>query len=711
VVDGTRQEVRVQSTSSELLSSLLDDLGDGVWVLDAANASVVDLSDAAARAVGRRAEELRGTCFGDLLTPPLPPEGWRLLLDQIPLGATHRLVVSIGDHHQTLTELTLSRRTGSVTGGADLVVALARSLRRGGGREAAADHHLFDRTVALLDDGVALIDANGRIERASDRFAELVDLAPTDLPGRSVFDPPWQSLDERGVPIPPERCPPATAIRTATAVRGVTIRQPGSGHRRAVDDHRWVRVSATPLHDGTGRRDGALMTITDVTDTDRLRGELDRARRTDQLTGLLSRTGVVGCLESVLAAAEGVDGARVAVLQLDLDNFRGINDTFGVTVGDRVLSVIGERLEDLPDRHVHIGRIGVDEFLVVVRGDGPSAAFDARLRRLAEELQRRVEQRFELEGFELRVTASVGVARWPGDGHDAASLQRAADRALTAARRDGRHQLRFYERSIDEHTRTGLALDRDLRRAAAQRELEVHYQPIIDLRSGRVAAAEALVRWNHPEQGPIPPSVFIPTAEATGAITAISELVLTTVAADLADWNRSGAFPPEARVAVNVSATEFTQRAFVEHLAGILDHAGVRPDQIELEITETLLMRDVETTVARLEALDELGVLVALDDFGTGYSSLSYLHSLPLHTLKVDRCFVGDLRDGRSETITRAILSLAHGLGIVAVGEGVETEDQRRFLIDAGCDLVQGFYYAPPLPRAAFEAFLADQAG
>lgn len=701
----------MQSTSSELLSSMLDDLGDGVWVLDAADASVVDLSDAAARTVGRRADELRGTRFGDLLVPSLPPEGWRLLVDQIPHGATHRVVVSMGDRDQVVTELALSRRTEPSTNGRDLVVALARSPRWGGRSEVSVHHQLFDRAVGLLDDGVALIDANGRIERATERFAELVDLPPGELPGRSIFDPPWRSLDERGVPVPPEHGPPATAIRTATAVRGVTSRQPGTGHRRAVEEHRWVQVGATPLHDRTGRPDGAVVTMTDVTDLERLRVDLDRARRTDQLTGLLSRAGVVEQLESVLAAAEGVDGARVAVLHLDLDNFRGINDTFGTSVGDRVLSVIGERLHDLPDRHVHLGRIGVDEFLVVVRGSGPSAAFDARLRRLAEELQRRVERRFELEGFELRVTASVGVARWPGDGHDAGSLQRAADRALTAARRDGRHQLRFYERSIDEHTRTGLALDRDLRRAAAQRELEVHYQPIIDLRTGRVAAAEALVRWNHPERGPIPPSVFIPTAEATGAITAISELVLTTVADDLADWNRAGAFPPEARVAVNVSATEFTQRAFVEHLAGILDHAGVRPDQIELEITETMLMRDVETTVARLRALDELGVLVALDDFGTGYSSLSYLHSLPLHTLKVDRCFVGDLHDGRSETITRAILSLAHGLGIVAVGEGVETEEQRRFLIDAGCDLVQGFYYAPPLPRAAFEAFLADQAG
>jgi EAL domain-containing protein (putative c-di-GMP-specific phosphodiesterase class I) len=310
--------------------------------------------------------------------------------------------------------------------------------------------------------------------------------------------------------------------------------------------------------------------------------------------------------------------------------------------------------------------------------------------------------------MDLRITASIGVSRWPGDGDDAAGLQRAADRALTAGRRDGRHQLRFYERSLDERTRTGLALDRDLRLAAAQRGLEVHYQPIIDLRTGEVAAAEALVRWHHPEHGPIPPSVFIPTAEATGTISAISDLVMTTVAENLAGWNSSGLLPDGARIAVNISATEFGRRGFVERISATLKDAGVSPSQIELEITETLLMSDLETTASRLTELDELGFLVALDDFGTGYSSLSYLHSLPLHTLKVDRCFVGDLRDGRSETITRAILSLAHGLGIIAVGEGVETEEQRRFLIDAGCDLVQGYFYSPPLPRPAFETFLRE---
>ena len=239
----------------------------------------------------------------------------------------------------------------------------------------------------------------------------------------------------------------------------------------------------------------------------------------------------------------------------------------------------------------------------------------------------------------------------------------------------------------------------------------MHYQPIIDLRTGSVAMAEALVRWHHPEEGPIPPSVFIPTAEATGAISAVSDLVLSTVARDVAGWSRDRILPPRARIAVNISPTEFEQRDFTERLAATLADEGVSPSQLELEITESLLVEDLRAAAARLELLDDLGFLIALDDFGTGYSSLSYLHTLPFHTLKIDRRFVGDLRDDRSGTITRAILTLAHNLGIVAVAEGVETDGQRSFLSEAGCDLVQGFFYAPPMPRVAFERFLFEHGG
>ncbi len=694
-------------SSIELATAVVSRLDDGVWALAIDDGRVLDTNDAACDRLDQHRGALTGSFFGDVLVPPMSADGWQLLVGQVPDDGEHRLTVSLRRSGDGIVpaELVLIRHRDvivALTRDIDDRVRLVESLRM--------QRELLDSTIDALGGGVAVVDRFGRIETANATFSRFVDVPVDQLVDRSVFDPPWTCFDEDGVAMPAEATAPVLALRSGRAARTEICQVRGNGRTRDVGEPVWMRVSCEPLRDASGGTDGAVVTLADLTATRQAQVRLLELERTDALTGLSSRAHITAALDAAVEQGNRAEGERIGVLHIDIDGFRSINDTFGTTLGDEVLATIGGRLADLVDRHVEIGRLGVDEFLIVVTGSGAGLEFDSRLRRLAEEVQRRTERPLEIDGMDLRTTASVGVSRWPGDGDDARSLLRAADRALVAGRADGRHQLRFYERSLDERTRTGLALDHDLRRAAAQRGLEVHYQPIIDLRTGAVAAAEALVRWHHPTLGPIPPSVFIPTAEATGAISAVSDLVMTTVAEDLATWNRTSLLPADARIAVNISAAEFEQRGFVERLNATLAAAGVEPAQLELEITETLLMNDLETTAARLSKLDELGFLVALDDFGTGYSSLSYLHSLPLHTLKVDRCFVGDLRDGRSETITRAILSLAHGLGIIAVGEGVETEEQRQFLLDAGCDLVQGYYYAPPLPRPAFEQFLLDHA-
>ena len=694
-------------SSFDLATAVVSRLDDGVWALAIDDGRVLDTNEAACDRLDQHRGALTGSFFGDVLVPPMSADGWQLLVGQVPDDGEHRLTVSLRRSGDGIVpaELVLIRHRDvivALTRDIDDRVRLVESLRM--------QRELLDSTIDALGEGVAVVDRFGRIETANATFSRFVDVPVDQLVDRSVFDPPWTCFDEDGVAMPAEATAPVLALRSGGPARTEICQVRGNGRTREAGVPVWMRVSCEPLRDASGGTDGAVVTLADLTATRQAQVRLLELERTDALTGLSSRSHITAALDAAVEAADRSEGERIGVLHIDIDGFRSINDTFGTSLGDEVLATIGGRLADLVDRHVEIGRLGVDEFLIVVTGSGAGLEFDSRLRRLAEEVQRRTERPLEIDGMDLRTTASVGVSRWPGDGDDARSLLRAADRALVAGRADGRHQLRFYERSLDERTRTGLALDHDLRRAAAQRGLEVHYQPIIDLRTGAVAAAEALVRWHHPSLGPIPPSVFIPTAEATGAISAVSDLVMTTVAEDLATWNNTSLLPQDARIAVNISAAEFEQRGFVERLNATLAAAGVEPAQLELEITETLLMNDLETTAARLSKLDELGFLVALDDFGTGYSSLSYLHSLPLHTLKVDRCFVGDLRDGRSETITRAILSLAHGLGIVAVGEGVETEEQRQFLLDAGCDLVQGYYYAPPLPRPAFEQFLRDHA-
>ncbi len=692
-------------STADLAAELLDQFEDPVWVLEAADGTVVDLNPSAAARLGRRRDDLVGRPFGDLLSPTLPPEGWRLLLDHLSGGRRHRMPARLlhGEGATLPVELDLRRH---VTLRHDVVLAVGHATEAG---EGAAPAQLLAAAIHALDEGVAVVDPTGRIAAVNHVFCEVMGLPAPQLLDRSVYDPPWVAHDESGRPVETTDSPAVRTLRTGHPERG-----PVHSVDRGRGDRAWFLMNAHPLPARAGapdHSDGILVVLSDLTESRRADEVVQRLLATDPLTGLWSRARIAALVEQAVegGTADGDGTRRVGVLHVDLDNFRTVNDTFGPVVGDQVLAQAAERLRDLADRRLEVGRMGVDEFLVVVTGDDAALAFDARLRRIAEELQRRLGAPYGVGDLDLRLTASVGVARTPGDAVTPADLLMAADRALSTGRAESRHRLRFYDATLDERTRTGLVLDRDLRLAAAQRALDVHYQPIIDLRTGEVAAAEALVRWHHPTRGPVPPSLFIPTAEATGSIVAISDVVLSTVAEDIARWSREGLLPDHARIAVNISATEFEQRQFTERLSRTLDAAGITPDRLELEITESLLVQDLRAAAGRLEELDDLGFLIALDDFGTGYSSLSYLHSLPLHTLKIDRKFVGDLHDLRSGSITRAILTLAHNLGIVAVAEGVETDDQRDFLVEAGCDLVQGFLFAPPLPRPAFERFLADQ--
>ncbi|MEI7885889.1 MAG: EAL domain-containing protein [Actinomycetes bacterium] len=703
------------SEAEDLLALLVHHLQDGVWLLDSDDSSIVEVSRSGAVHAGSRPESLVGASFASLIEPQITEQAWQLLLAQIPASGSHAVLIGLRCELGQIqpVELTLTR-DDSCAPEQERVLAITRaqfpdSLPNETGLEVDA---LLDRALEALGEGVVILNHLGCVERANTAFLQLVDLQQSLVLDHSVFDPPWIWQSLQGDFLEIENTPPVLALRTGQAQHLEHVQLRGNGLNRVLGELVSVRVSCEPLIGKDHSIRGAVLVLSDLTALLQSVGHREQIESTDQLTSLRSRHHITAQVDAAVRSAQrsttGSDDARVGVLHVDLDDFRSVNDTFGTAFGDEVLIAVADRLRDLTERHIEIGRVGVDEFLVVITGNDASLSFDTRLRRLAEELQRRIEQPLVVEGLELRLTASVGISRYPANAETGASLVRAADTALAASRREGRHQVRFFESSLEKRGRTGLALDRDLRLAAAQRNLQVYYQPIIDLQSGAVMGAEALVRWNHPEHGPIPPSVFIPDAEATGAISAISDMVVTTVAEDLAGWNQQNLLKAGSRIAINISATEFEQRGFVQRLAATLDNVGVLPSQLELEITETLLMRDVEVTAQRLGDLHELGFLVSLDDFGTGYSSLSHLHRLPLHTLKVDRCFVSELGDGRSETITRAILNLAQGLGIHTVGEGVETEEQRRFLIDSGCDSVQGFFYAPPLPRLAFEKFMLN---
>jgi diguanylate cyclase (GGDEF)-like protein len=559
-------------------------------------------------------------------------------------------------------------------------------------------------SLSVLTEGVALLSGTGIISAANPALCRLLRTTVDRVIGRSALDPPWDLWDEHGSVITPADSPVHRVLnlhRPSGDDKGTTV-QVGSpnGHRT------WVRLRVGLL-DPADAAAGAVMALTDLTAVFDAEQRLRRLMHTDVLTELISRESITEHLGDLLASAT-TTGDRVGALHVDLDGFRVINDTFGPDTGDKVLVEVAARLRELTERRVKVGRVGVDEFLLVVDSDQKGQRFDVRLRLLAEEVQRRVAAPIVYDDIELHLTASIGAARSPEDATNASDLMAAADRALRGCRAGGRDQFRLHDLGVDIRDHDRVLLERDLRQAAARRELEVYYQPIVELNSGALVSAEALVRWHHPERGPVSPSVFIPTAEATGSIGAISDLVLQTAAGDMQGWIRDGMFPPGTRISVNISPAEFNRRDYLDRLAKAIAETGLDPNRLELEITEALLVEDLETAAQRLRQLDSWGVRVAIDDFGTGYSSLSYLHSLPLHTLKIDRRFVGDLQDDRSGTITRTIVTLAHNLGVSAVAEGVETEVQRRLLAEAGCDSAQGFLIAPPLPEVAFRRFLSE---
>lgn len=419
----------------------------------------------------------------------------------------------------------------------------------------------------------------------------------------------------------------------------------------------------------------------------------------DPLTGLPNRGYFLSKLRAALEDRSGRRG-QVAVLCLDLDRFKHVNDTLGHAVGDELLSVVAIRLANTVGEHHMVARLGGDEFTILMEDTGLPAV-ESLAARVVDALRRS----FHVAGHDLFVTVSVGVAMSHGRfGANATDLLRQADVALYAAKSDGASRFLFYRPQLDARSPETLQLEAGLAKAVENGELRVYYQPEVDLRSGRLMGMEALVRWHHPRRGLVPPGEFIPIAEETGEIVAIGRWVLERACADTAALARR---IPELvlQVGVNVSAREFQRPDLVDHVAATLRRSGLAPYRLELEITESAVIDNLSQAEITMRKLREIGVKLAIDDFGTGYSSLSYLHQLPLTTLKIDRSFVKDIARNRTkEAVSRAIVELAGALGMEVVAEGIEDRDQLRLLRLLRCDRGQGYLFARPLSRDEFVA-------
>jgi diguanylate cyclase (GGDEF)-like protein/PAS domain S-box-containing protein len=443
-------------------------------------------------------------------------------------------------------------------------------------------------------------------------------------------------------------------------------------------------------------RDGYLVAVVDITERRQAEARIAYMAHHDGLTDLPNRELFQERLKQALA--EGRPGSsRVAALCVDLDLFKNVNDSFGHPIGDRLLRSVADRLRSHLVGNNLVARLGGDEFAVILTNVvSPNEASDYAAR-----LIKTLSEAYEIDGIEVVIGASIGIALSPGDGETSEELMRNSDMALYRAKSDGGGVHRFFEREMDRQAQKRRDMELDLRRAFANGEFELHYQPLVDIAADRISGFESLLRWRHPQRGMISPADFIPVAEDIGLIVALGEWVLREACTEAAKW------PTDVKVAVNLSPVQFRSRNLVQVVISALAHSGLSPRRLELEITESLFLAETEANLAILHQLRELGVSISMDDFGTGYSSLSYLRSFPFDKIKIDRSFVKDLGQ-RSDcvAIVRAISGLGRSLNITTTAEGVETVDQLDWLRAEGCNEVQGFLFSAAKPAAEVEALL-----
>ncbi len=450
---------------------------------------------------------------------------------------------------------------------------------------------------------------------------------------------------------------------------------------------------------------GVVMNARDVSERVRLEEELTHQAYHDGLTGVANRALFRDRLDQALAIAARTR-ASFSVLVVDLDSFKAVNDSLGHDAGDELLSAVARRFEDALRPGDTIARFGGDEFGLLLDGAGEDQAVEVARRLLS-----RLSEPLDVAGRQLSLGASIGVALHPRDGEDADELVRCADVAMYAAKEAGRGRVETFRHELARELGESLGLEHELRQALHRREFRVHYQPNVDLATGEIVGVEALLRWTSPSRGPVPPSQFIPVAEATGLILPLGEFVLREACRQTADWQRRGLLPQPFVTWVNVSPRQLVGSGMTALVRDALALADLAPDRLGLEVTETAIVaKGVASEHARteLQSLHDWGVRLAVDDFGTGFSSLGQLRHFPVDVIKVDRTFVQGVGvDPKDAAITANVVSLAHALGLVAIAEGIESADQLLAMRRLGCDLAQGFVFARPAPAADIEVLLA----
>ena len=542
----------------------------------------------------------------------------------------------------------------------------------------------FETALQNMSQGLCQYDADARLEVVNQRFCEIYGFDPQRIqPGMSLKDVLRLSVEAGNHP--------GQTLSDLVAERMAFVDHQTSGRMlQELGDGRIVAIHHSSMHHG-----GWVATYEDVTDRQAAEAKIAHMARHDALTGLPNRSVLAERLEA--AAADAGPGRQSAVLCLDLDHFKVVNDTLGHPVGDKLLRTVALRLKNCIRDGDVVTRLGGDEFAIVQATiDRPD---EARL--LAERIVTAIEAPFVIDGHQINIGVSIGLALLPGDGATGAALLKNADMAMYRSKSDGRGRFCFFEAGMDAELQNRRKLELDLRKGLQTQQFELYYQPLINLDRQDVSGFEALLRWPHPERGMVSPAEFIPVAEEIGLIIELGEWVIRRACTDAARW------PDNLKVAVNLSPGQFRSKNLVPTVIDALASSGLQPNRLELEITESVLLQNTDATLEILHEFRSLGIRISMDDFGTGYSSLSYLRSFPFDKVKIDQSFIRDLST-RSDSIhiVRAIQSLCTGLAISTTAEGVETEEQLAKLRAEGCTEVQGYLFSPARPVAEIPSIL-----
>jgi diguanylate cyclase (GGDEF)-like protein/PAS domain S-box-containing protein len=615
----------------------------------------------------------------DAAAPPPDAAGWQALLQRISRAyAEHDQDRYLLERTQDLASEEMAALYATVRADRDQLDSRVRerteALRLSEGRLASL--------LSLSADWIWEQDADLRFTYFSDGIETATGIAPAQLLGRtrtsdSSFNAPAESLAAY------QAC-----IEGRRAFRDFTY-----GLTRPDGVQRFIRISGEPVFDDGGTFLGYRGVGRDVTQAALAEQKVHELACYDSLTGLPNRNMFFGELNRTIARARR-EHREFAVCFIDLDRFKAINDTLGHQAGDELLEAMADRLRTSLRESDVVARLGGDEFVVLLEGCTP-----ADLGRVANKMLASIGEPLMLHGCTLDVTCSIGIGIFPADGDDAATLLKHADAAMYLAKERGKNNVQFYTAELADLAERQFALESELRLALARDELFLHYQPKIDLATGEMRSVEALLRWEHPQRGLVPPNDFIPLAEERGLIVPIGRWVIQAACRQMREWRRAGLAVPA--VAVNLSARQFASETLIEDLVRALEEHDIEPSQFEVELTESALMADPERANQVLRQVDAMGVRISIDDFGTGYSSLSYLKRFPARTVKIDRSFIRGLpADTNDAAITQAVIAMAHSLGLAVVAEGVECETQLQTLREMGCDEVQGYLLGRPMPPA-----------